>query len=297
MITISDSFFQNEEKISAVLHGAGREKTILPYDAFELWYVAHGTGFFSINNQEILVQEGEIFLIPPGIEHYFRSPEDPSSLRLELYYCRFIPDVIDVIFSDCGNISKIAATLSLENPVKDYDISSYIMISDTSDKIIRNLFIQLIHEFTCRTKGYNHMLKAYLLQLLILVFRKYEEELTGNKTGIQANNHPIVTNIIKYIHCNLQNEITLEELSDKHYISVSYLAKIFKQHTGVTIFAYIQHLRIEKACDILKNTERTIEKIARQVGYGSHRYFQKIFKNKIGMTMYEYRKKYRNNSK
>ncbi|NLK75445.1 MAG: helix-turn-helix domain-containing protein [Clostridiales bacterium] len=62
---------------------------------------------------------------------------------------------------------------------------------------------------------------------------------------------------------------------------------------SVTIQDYVQSLRIDRVCDLLRNTDRTIEGIADRVRYNSNSYLHKLFKEKIGMTMREYRNKYR----
>lgn len=294
-LTISGKeFFHIDDKISAIHYTPAREKYVLPCDAFEIWYVAHGSGLLYFDKHEIKVNVGDIFLIEPNKEHFFMSVQDPEELHVELYHCKFDPVALYGIPTDCSSIYNLAIAFSFHHqifgPLRSIP---YLILADTNDNNIRNILIRLIHEYTSRPTGYGNMMLAYLNELITLLFRKYEEKMTGIKSGIPENNNPVITLVIRYIQYNIHNELSLEGISNYFYMSNSYLSKLFKKHTGVTILDYIQKLRIEKACDLLKNTDRTIEGIADRIGYSSNSYFQKIFKSKIGMTMYEYRKKYR----
>lgn len=290
-------FFESDDTICIIHYSAGREKFIMPSDGFEIYYAAHGTGFFHFDNQEILVEEGDIFLINPNSSCYFTSYKEDNRLSLELYYCKFLYPPTNNTSSTVPtytNFSNIAADFSFDYRLTEHlDSTPYLMIKDMPDKLIRNLFIKLIHEFTSRPNGYQILLTSYLNELLTYLFRKYEEDLTGQKSGIPENTNHVVTNIIKYIQCNYQRELYLDDISNHFYMSNSYLSKLFKKHTGITVLDYIQTLRLEKVCDLLRNTDRIIDNIAMRVGYSSTNYLQKLFKEKIGITMVEYRKKYR----
>jgi YesN/AraC family two-component response regulator len=59
----------------------------------------------------------------------------------------------------------------------------------------------------------------------------------------------------------------------------------------MSVFDYLQKLRIEEACRLLEERSDKITDIAGQVGYGDYRFFNKTFRKVTGMTAGEYRKK------
>lgn len=219
---------------------------------------------------------------------------DSDYLPVELYVCKFKPNVLDGISCNCINYYEIAKSFDFNPSLLDHLKSKqFIHLRDTSENLIRNLFIYLIDEYINRYPGYKNIMKAYLSELIIHILRTYEKLRLGKKSEIDVYGNPIVTNVIKYIQFNLEKDLTLDNISRQFYMSNSYLSTLFKKHTGVTIQDYVQSLRIDRVCDLLRNTDRTIEGIADRVRYNSNSYLHKLFKEKIGMTMREYRNKYR----
>lgn len=99
----------------------------------------------------------------------------------------------------------------------------------------------------------------------------------------------IVSQIMQCIQQEYMNDLTLEYLSDKVYLSPAYTSTLFKKETGQTITNYINSVRMEKAKELLKNTNMKIVDICPAVGYSSQTYFCILFKSMFGMTPTDYR--------
>lgn len=96
-----------------------------------------------------------------------------------------------------------------------------------------------------------------------------------------------------FISQNLHTDLSLTSLADSVHLSSSYLSRLFKKETGVTVTDYITAERLEKARQLLEQTDQSIENITQQVGYPTHHYFTKRFKQRYGVTPKEYRQQYR----
>ena len=127
-----------------------------------------------------------------------------------------------------------------------------------------------------------------LLYSLLLKFRAA----TG-KTSKKESRLPIAEQIkvsIKYISEYYCDDLSLSGLSSLCGISEEYYCRIFKEITGTTPTAYINALRITRACDMLqKNPDQKVEEIAAACGFRRHSYFNKVFKEAVGATPTEYR--------
>lgn len=106
-----------------------------------------------------------------------------------------------------------------------------------------------------------------------------------------VNCREIIGKAKEYIKKNYVKEITVKELASRFSVNPNYFSTIFKQETGVTLTNYLKDTRIEKACDLLKNTQSTIHEIAQIVGYEDTQYFYRVFKKTLGITPLEYRNK------
>ena len=98
--------------------------------------------------------------------------------------------------------------------------------------------------------------------------------------------------IVAYINENFDKKITLEELSKKFFIHQTYICELFSKHLGKTYTQYVRELRMEKACQLIMNTQLPIGRIATMSGYADYFYFNKLFKKTYGMTPVQYRKQY-----
>jgi two-component system response regulator YesN len=98
-----------------------------------------------------------------------------------------------------------------------------------------------------------------------------------------------VRKVIHYIEEHLGESISLQTAADYVKITAPHLSKIFVAETGVTFNHYITERRIREACRLLRESEEYIYTIAEQVGYSNFNYFNKIFKNVMGITPNEYR--------
>jgi AraC-type DNA-binding domain-containing proteins len=95
---------------------------------------------------------------------------------------------------------------------------------------------------------------------------------------------------IQYIQKYSNQNITLEELAGEVSLSSYYLAHIFKKQTGYAPMEYVLKIRLEKAFLLLVHSQKTINEIAYETGYGSPAAFTNIFTRKIGLSPTAYRK-------
>lgn len=107
------------------------------------------------------------------------------------------------------------------------------------------------------------------------------------------HNHNLVQTAIHYIEQHLNTDLSLTQISEKVGLHPSYLSKIFKDETGVTVSEYITKSRMERAVDYIRTTDMKVYEVAEQVGYATPHYFIKIFIRHFGMTPQEYRVSYR----
>lgn len=99
----------------------------------------------------------------------------------------------------------------------------------------------------------------------------------------------IVSLIKKYINENPGADMSLTKLADMVYYNPSYLSRVFKQVTGINLIDYITETKINKAKELLKNSNMKILEIAAYLGYDSSAYFARSFKKAENITPQEFR--------
>ena len=97
--------------------------------------------------------------------------------------------------------------------------------------------------------------------------------------------------LAQMIEENLENDISLDFLSDQFSMRPDSLSRLFKQMMGKGYTEYIKEKKMERAMELLKEDE-SIKDIAQKLGYNSPQYFIKIFKEIYGLTPYQYKKEH-----
>jgi two-component system, response regulator YesN len=98
----------------------------------------------------------------------------------------------------------------------------------------------------------------------------------------------IVKTVIKLIKERYMTGISLKTIAAEVYLSPNYLGHIFKKYMGKTFNDYLCEIRMEKAKELLKDTNKKISKVAEEIGISNTSYFCVVFKNIYGMAPKEY---------
>ncbi|TLS54286.1 helix-turn-helix domain-containing protein [Paenibacillus antri] len=121
------------------------------------------------------------------------------------------------------------------------------------------------------------------------VFRDLAEQM---QTIRQSKGHrSLILQIRKYIEENYGNpDLSLNYLSDKFDINPKYLSKLFKDEIGEKFLDLLISQRIEKAKQLMQETDKPIQEISEEVGYTNYNSFNRAFKNVVGVSPSDYRK-------
>lgn len=96
----------------------------------------------------------------------------------------------------------------------------------------------------------------------------------------------------EYIYSHIKERITIEDLADEYGVSASYLSRLFKRETGVSISAYIREQKIEVAKNLLRFSDYSMIEIANRLSFSSQSHFIQQFRDAVGMTPKKYREKH-----
>lgn len=94
-----------------------------------------------------------------------------------------------------------------------------------------------------------------------------------------------------YINKNYNQDISLDDVSREVNVSPYYFSKLFKDDTGEGFIEYLTNIRIEKAKELLTDTDYSMREICQMVGYTDPNYFSRAFKKKVGVTPTEFKEK------
>ncbi|WP_088034806.1 helix-turn-helix domain-containing protein [Evansella clarkii] len=99
-----------------------------------------------------------------------------------------------------------------------------------------------------------------------------------------------IDEVIKYIHNNIDGPLSLSHLADYARYSPYHFSRIFKQRTGLSPHHYVSSLKLQRAKDLLLNTELTIRDIGMEIGQQSLGTFTTRFTERVGISPSQFRK-------
>ena len=100
---------------------------------------------------------------------------------------------------------------------------------------------------------------------------------------------PLIRRVLDHIHLNLDSPLSLRSLALLCNVNPSYLSKLFRSETGMTLTEYINHYRIQRSIPLLRCTEMSIAQISETVGFLDENYYARVFKRVMGQPPKTYR--------
>ncbi|MGH4050873.1 MAG: helix-turn-helix transcriptional regulator [Clostridium sp.] len=161
---------------------------------------------------------------------------------------------------------------------------------ESSEKY-HQLFDSVLIEFINCNEFSSVLLKSLILQIIFEFHRDVINPISSLKIPCVAQ-YKMLENVIEYIQNNIQNKLSLNELSDITKLSPNYFHKIFTKAMGTTPNGYVTKIRIDKGKELLVRTGKSVADIAVLCGFENTPYFSYLFKKQIFLTPGEFRNKY-----
>ncbi len=241
------------------------------HDYLEVAFVLSGAGKYRIEGEIYDIQEGDFIIFNPGVKHqalFVKECEVPST--------EFFVGCSDIQFS--GFPTNFL-------PVPD---GAYIMhtTGELRQKLFKICSSMEAEKAVCR-EGRYFMLKAYLMQMLLLIIREQCEPVaaTGGYAFESMNRKYVVEQLVNYLEDHYNEKISLDQIAENMYLSPFYISKIFKSETGDTPIRHLINIRLEKARELLESGYGgSVQEVAATVGYDDAYHFSKLFKKRYGIT-------------
>lgn len=195
-----------------------------------------------------------------------------AALVTRHFLIKYLTDDISVfptVFSIIKNILRLIMSLIAESPQK---------LSQSDHQ-----YMQTQNEVE------NSSTLEQMIQALDRFFALAQRHLDNNRDySVKMKK---VNDITKYIDERYRDCLLSEEMiSEAFNLSISYLSRLFKAYVGVNLSNYIQMLRMDEAKRMLVSTDRTIDEIARLVGYSDGQALMRLFRKYEGMTPTAFKK-------
>lgn len=239
----------------------------------EMNYVKKGGCVLHMGDETVGFSENEIMIIGSNVEHTFEAgTEDTVLMQLE-----FLPEIFSLLNPNAEETTGEFTRF----PVFRGETK---LIKIVNDVRIMRVVRQIIDELKKKEEYYQYLVLMYYAQLLVLICRYMD------KTCLPACPNEILNKTIAYLHENYHSEINMQELAFRSGVSTRYLRKLFVRYLNMPPTVYLNRVRVDKAVELLNNTEKSVKEISFLCGFRSPQYFSKVFKLQKGMSPREVEK-------
>lgn len=243
---------------------------------FELFYVWDGEVKIKTDDDEYIIKKGQAMIIAPALYH--RSFTKPGTEKLNLYF----------------SFVKSHKKNTDDDLYKSFDrvFSEVGFDKNDSAELIGKHLSSFTETFESECVGKSERLKAQLTEVIFALYDFLSAKLPEREAEGKESSAPMHYRyeIDRLLSQNYTNNIDLDFLSEKLCLSQKRVGVIIKQLYGKSFREVKTEMKIQVAKQHLRETDSTIEEIAKNVGYGSVRGFLAAFLQMTGKTPSAYRK-------
>jgi AraC-like DNA-binding protein len=242
------------------------------HDFYEVFFFISGKVTYIIEGKSYRLRTGDIVLINNKELH---KPLIDSGGTYERIVIWIDPEYVAKLCTDSTDL------------VMCFDSSSrkkYNLLRPSAERssYLKNIVSKLEKVSSSTGYGSSILKHVYLTELIVFLNRAYidtkDEEI---EVDIEYNQK--ISNIIEFINSNLNEDLSLEKLSAKFYISKYHLLREFKKNIGYTIHHYIQNKRLIMARTLLQQNIKVTE-VCMRCGFGDYSNFIRSFKREYGVS-------------
>ncbi len=245
------------------------------HSEIEIIRILQGELRVRLDNRDYTAKKGDIVVVNPETVHG-ASPVEC------VYECLiFHIDFLDTDTYSCRFF--VESILNREFVIREYNKKE----EDAFCEAVDTVFEMMTH----KSSGYKFMVIGALYSMLgIIVDSHLYSPVTGNPSIADTKNIPKLKKVLTYLRENFDRQLSLGDMAKAAGMSPKYFCYFFKEMTGKTPVEYLNGYRIEKASQMLLNTDKSVTETAFSCGFNDLSYFIKNFKSQKGISPAKFRK-------
>lgn len=228
-----------------------------PYN--RMYILLNGEIYLDGENESYVLKKGQIYLVPAGSTYDYTCSQDMKHIFLH-FNVELLPGMD--LFGQMKKALIMPFTKEEGEEVLEYisegSIESVLYLKEFMWKQVKNFYNEIKHK------------ESY-----ISYFRGFYKQ----------------KEVLEYLELHISSKLRMRDMARDLNTPVHRLSREFRQDTGLGLKEYMEKILMERACKMLQFSKMSISEIGEKVGFDDPLYFSRSFKNKIGCSPREYRKK------
>ncbi len=257
----------------------GDDREILHFHNYMEIGICHmGTGTMYFEDVNIPYKGGEFTVIPKNYPHSTKSTEGTIN-----YWEYLFVDVESAVRDMCGGNNSKADRL-----IQKLNAGAIIKEAEENPKVADRIR-EILDCMRDADEFYKEEANALLYALIVEIARMIDLD-DERVLGAEAKMSQAVARIVEYIGDNYMKPIKIDKLAEDNHFSATHFRRVFTSQINMTPLEYINLVRVQNACEYLRNTDKSIGEIAQLCGFGAISTFNRNFSRMKGMSPGQWRK-------
>ena len=251
------------------------------HNEIELLLIIKGQGVRVVGDNMSHFGDNQLVLLGSNLPHLFRN-EDDETKEVDYIVIKFLYSLSDI------SIFKIPELKTVNNLLKRS--ARGVLFKSEAVKNVKRKLIQL-----SKSQGVDKI--TNLIEVLGNLSKQEDFDYLASESyniGLASKDKERTQVVIDFITQNYSENIRLEDLASLIHMTTNSFCRYFKENTGNTAFNFIREFRINKACQLLINSDQKISQICYSTGFNSVSTFNRIFKMIKGLSASNFRLNYQN---
>lgn len=251
----------------------------LPSTLYHIIYIHEGASDRHTGEIQSTSSSGELIIRNCGTLHDLDA--EPGEAKLHTHLA-FLPGIIKSLETQANGIDLLLP----------FELLGQIRVRLQSEAVLEcEDALRRINRFHSKPDWvqYNRLVMAFL-DLLIIIYAQCEPRMKETNYSV-TDKERNVRKVTAFIEIAFNQDITLDLMERELHLSKQYMSKIFREHTGLTIFEYLYRRRINEAKQRIQGQHNcSITDICFEVGFNNVSHFSTLFKTHVGLSPERYRK-------
>ena len=246
------------------------------HDYYEFYFFIEGEVDLQIGDSMFPVSPGDIFMLPPHVKHRpcIRNQDKPYR-RFVFWISKEYCDYLETLSKDYTYL------MNYVNSHKDYCFQP----NQIAYNELQSMFLRLLEELKENRFGKDAQVALWVNELVLYLNRMVYSEHHPVAYSVE---HALYQRIALFIEEHLEEDLSLERLSEIFFVSRYHIAHVFKDNLGMSIHQFITKKRLARCKQAILGSS-SITEVYEMFGFGDYSSFYRAFKKEYGISPKDFR--------
>lgn len=251
---------------------------------YEIIIGIKGTIYIQQGDEKYELNPGDVLFLVPKTLHFGYAPSKAGS---SFYWVHFFCTSEEKIFTESEIYEEVVSMLDKGKLQDSILLPTFFSLTDAGKSFI--YLRQILH--IANSSYYTHLAANYLVsELAIELTQQFINSFKAPAKKDVVNKK--FFDVLEWIRVNVLKDISVEIVANNFNFTPDYLTRLFKKNIGMSTLKYINSIKLNKAKELLINTDKSVKEISYMLCFKDEKYFMKLFKKCEGLTPSQYRDAY-----